>query len=340
MPTDRLSAFAFIATLAPVAAFAGASCAREEPPPAATPSPPAPTPPAPTPPPAADKGPRHEEIHAAIDVIRDRHACNRVTGCPGLVALFQYGPELIAPAAEALARPDRGDGHWTIVLTEALGQLDDARAAEPLVALLSDRRWDIRVAAAIGLGHLGQRAPPAARAELQRLAALPDNEPGAGGDLGFRAALEFALARVDPERARAHRETLRALVPQTRAQVLSVPAPILDVLVNIVGHARLTEALPGVRNALATDNRFVVASALAVAGRLKDSGAIMPIIDKLDDRNPTIRKLANAALGEITGASFEGAGPWRAWAARVGVPGAADPPTDPPSDPRPAAPGD
>lgn len=263
------------------------------------------------------KGPRHDAIVEKILALRDRHACNRVTGCPGLVELFQYGPELIGPAAEALFLPNRGDGHWTIALPELLGQLGDPSAAEPLVRLLADRRWEIRIAAAIGLGHLGAKAGAAARNELLRLAALPDNDPLGGGDLAFRAALEFALMRVDDANSKAHRASLQGLVPQRPETVRGTPAPILDVLVTLVGHARLSEALPGVREALGTGNRFVVASALDVAGRLQDSGAIVKVLPLLEDDNPTIRRNAFAALTQITGASYDTAGQWRDWARRM-----------------------
>ncbi len=265
------------------------------------------------------KGPRHDEITGAIRALTDRHACNRVTGCPGLVGLFQYRGDLIAPATEALARPDRGDGHWTIVLPEALGQLGDARATAPLVKLLGDRRWEIRIAAAIGLAHLGKLADASALPELTRLAALPDNEPGAGGDLAFRAALELALMRIDDAHAKEHRATLRALVPSERERVLATPPPMLDVLIAIIGHGRLSESLPAVRAALATGNRFVVATALEVAGRLQDNGSIPAILPLLEDTNPTLRRSAFATLSQITGASFDTAAQWREWAARVGI---------------------
>lgn len=269
------------------------------------------------------KGPRHDQIMDAIKALTDRHACNRVTGCPGLVGLFQYGPELIQPATEALARADRGDGHWTIVLPEALGQLEDGRATAPLVHLLGDRRWEVRISAAIGLAHLAGRADATALPALTRLAALPDNEPGAGGDLAFRAALELALMRIDGANAKAHRTTLLGLIPSDKDKVVAVPAPILDVLVSIIGHGRLSEALPAVRAALTTGNRFVVATALEVAGRLQDNGSIPVILPILEDANPTLRKSAFGTLSQITGATFDTAAEWRAWAARVEQQGAA-----------------
>ena len=265
---------------------------------------------------ASDQGPSHDEIAGKLRALRDRQACNRVTGCPGLVEIFQYGPELIAPAAEALFDPNRGDGHWTIVLPELLGQLGDAKASEPLTQLLADRRWEIRIAAAVGLGHLATKATPAARAEVLRLAAQPDNDPTGGGDLAFRAALEFASMRFGDSDTKAHRDALIALVPQRRETVLGTPAPILDVLVTLVGHARLSEALPGVREALTTGNRFVVASALDVAGKLQDNGAIPNVVALLEDANPTIRRSALATLTRITGASFDTADAWRDWARR------------------------
>lgn len=262
---------------------------------------------------------RAAAIDNALKAVTDRQACNRVTGCPGATVLLQFGADLIEPAAQALARPDRGDNFWTIVLPEVLGQVRDARATAPLVKLLSDRKWEVRIAAAIGLGHLGELAS-AATPELERLIALPDNEPGAGGDLAFRAALEFAAMRVDPAHAAAHREVLKGLMPPP-AIAADTPPPILDVLVALIGHARLSEALPTVRAGLASGNRFVVATALATTGKLQDNGAIPQLITLTADANPTIRKLAFGALADVTGASFDTTEQWRAWAERVGVPG-------------------
>jgi len=313
---SRLLRFGLAALTACFGLAALTACSTREPPVdvATAPAPSASAPNAAATPPA--KGPRHDAIVDKLLALRDRQACNRVTGCPGLVELFQYGPELIAPATEALFLPNRGDGHWTIALPELLGQLGDASAAEPLVRLLADRRWEIRIAAAVGLAHLGPKAGAAAKSELERLAALPDNDPTAGGDLAFRAALELALMRIDEASTKVHRAALLALIPQRRETVLGTPAPILDVLVSLVGHARLSEALPGVREALGTGNRFVVVSALDVAGRLQDSGAIVPILPLLEDANPTIRRTAFAALTKITGASFDTAEQWREWARR------------------------
>ena len=267
------------------------------------------------------KGPRHDEIMEAIKKITNRQVCNRVTGCDAMVGLFQYGAELVEPAAEALARPDRGDNYWTIVLPEALGQVGDARAADVLVKLLHDRRWESRIAAAIGLSHLGPKAK-AALPELERQAKLPDNEPLAGGDLAFRAALELALMRVSDD-PKTHRDALLGLMPVEHA--LETPAPILDILVAIIGHARLSEALPTVRLALRTGNRFVVATALDVAGKLQDNGSIAAVMALLEADNPTIRKLAFKALTRITGATFDTAEQWRAWAVRVGLDIGAEP---------------
>ncbi len=261
------------------------------------------------------KGPRHDEIIAAIKKLTDRQVCNRVTGCDAMVGLFQYGAELVEPAAEALMRPDRGDNFWTIVLPETLGQVGDAKATDVLVELLDDRRWESRIAAAIGLSHLGAKAK-AALPELERFAKLPDNEPLAGGDLAFRAALELALMRVSDD-PKTHRDLLLGLMPVEHA--LETPPPILDILVAIIGHGRLSEALPTVRLALRTGNRFVVATALGVAGKLQDNGAIGDVIVLLEADNPTIRKLAFKTLTQITGATFDTAEQWRGWAARVGL---------------------
>lgn len=272
----------------------------------------------------AEAGPREKTAHhdAIVDLIKglvDRHACNRITGCPGIVALAQYGAEIIGPAAELLA-PGRPDGHWSTALIELLGQTDDAGAVVPLMALVAETKWETRIAAARALARLGQRVPAERRAELVRLATAAAAEPK-GADLAFVASLELALSTTAPTAAEAtlHRDKVRAMMPTSPELARETPSPILDVFVALIGDARMNEALPAVRGALTTGNRFVVATALTVASRLKDTGSIPALLVLLDDRNPTLRREAARALHDITGADLDGPEAWRAWAAKQGL---------------------
>ncbi|MBL8786724.1 MAG: HEAT repeat domain-containing protein [Deltaproteobacteria bacterium] len=281
-----------------------------------------------------EKGPHHDEIVTLIKGLVDRHACNRITGCPGIVALAQYGSEIVAPSAELL-RPGRPDGHWSTALIELLGQTDDAGAVVPLMALVHETKWETRIAAARALARLGPRVPGDRRAELARLAATAAADPK-GPDLAFVASLELAqsMTAPTPEEAALHRDKLRAMVPATAELARETPPPILDVMVALVGDARMSEALPAVRGGLATGNRFVVATALMVAARLKDTGAIPYLLPLLDDRNPTLRREAGRALVAITGADLDGPEAWRDWASRHGIaPLPTAPPTPSPGTP-------
>jgi len=109
------------------------------------------------------------------------------------------------------------------------------------------------------------------------------------------------------------------MIPLTADALSATSTPTLDVMVALIGDAQMTEALPAVRFALATGNRFVVATALTVASRLKDTGSIPPLLALLDDRNPTLRREAGRALHAITGADLDSPEAWREWASRNGI---------------------
>ncbi|MFO0751625.1 MAG: HEAT repeat domain-containing protein, partial [Myxococcota bacterium] len=94
----------------------------------------------------------------------------------------------------------------------------------------------------------------------------------------------------------------------------AMAAPFLDVLVVLAGELRATQALPGIRWAATSENRFVSVHALEVLANLQDTGGIPYVLTRVEDANPTIRRTAIDALQRITGAGFETAAQWRTWA--------------------------
>jgi HEAT repeat protein len=264
---------------------------------------------APTPAPA----PADPKIMAELEGLRSRQACNRVTGCSLLSGLMRHGAALVEPARQMLARASATDGYWTIALTEALGQLGAPEAGAVLAPMLADKRWEIQLAAARGLAYLGPKMDEAA---LLALRTAREKEPLDDAASKVRAALiEHAIARSgrDPRPATAAREALLALFPP--AEHGATPHPQLDAFTRLVGDARLPEALPLVRVALQSRNRFVTATALDVAGALQDTGALPIVLALLDDPNPTLRKEAIRALQRITGSrQLIEADQWREWA--------------------------
>ncbi len=263
--------------------------------------------------------PASPEILSEIRALMARQACNRVTGCPGVTGLMRHGKALIAPAREALLGGRRPDGHWIVTLMEALGQLGDPTAASVLLPLLTENRWEIQVAAARSLAMMGSLID-ATTIDRLREARQSANITTADGR-ALAAAIELALIRSEKDgRPFADARTaLLALFPTPEATA-DTPHPQLDVFVRLVADARLPQALPMVRQALHSGNRFVTATALDVSGSLQDTGAIGFIIPLLDDANPTIRREAIRALQRITGArQLESADHWREWATKHGV---------------------
>ncbi len=117
-------------------------------------------------------------------------------------------------ALPALAAVLLEDGDWSVrrAAAEALGQIGDAAAVEPLVQALKDSDWSVRSAAAVALSNVGD--PTSVDALLEALAA-PDEF--------IRSATVIALARIGS--ARAMKALVRALMdesPEVVNQALSV----------------------------------------------------------------------------------------------------------------------
>lgn len=263
--------------------------------------------------PTAPAAPADPAITAELEALRPRQACNRVTGCSALAGLMRHGAALVEPARLMLGRATASDGYWTIALTEALGQLEAPEAGAVLTPFLEDKRWEIQLAAARGLAFLGPKMDEAA---LLALRTAREKEPLDDAASRVRAALlEHAIARSgrDSRSPAAAREALLTLFPP--AEPGATPHPQLDAFTRLVGDARLPEALPLVRVALMSRNRFVTATALDVAGALQDTGALPIALALLDDPNPTIRKETIRALQRITGSrQLIEADQWLEWA--------------------------
>lgn len=268
-------------------------------------------------------------LQAIIADLKDRQKCNRVTGCPPLSALLSRGPAVLDPIVAELRAAPKADGYWAVALTDALGQLGDARAAEPLRQLARDPRWEVKMVALRGLGRLADRLDADTTAALVTELGAIVARPEARAEPSWAGSLRFVLARLDRAHEAEHRAALVALVPTDEAAMKAMAAPFLDTLVVLVGELRATQALPGVRLAATSDNRFVALHALEVLGTLQDTGGVPFALTRLEDGNPTIRRAANGALQRITGSGFETPAQWRKWATDHGladIPGAAPAP--------------
>ncbi len=114
-------------------------------------------------------------------------------------ALVRFGPLAVGPAIHELQQRDS-----RVLVAEVLGQSDDPRVLKPLLyALRRDDNEEVRSRAALGLGHLGDRA-----AVEPLIAALDDSAPGVSssaaqalGKLGDPAAVEPLIERLADEYA-------------------------------------------------------------------------------------------------------------------------------------------
>ncbi len=252
-----------------------------------------------------------QAVTTIVGEMRDPHRCNRLTGCPGHLALMQRGPLAVPALVAIVTEHRRADGYWLEMLIDLLGQLDDARPLPLLGELAMDPRWGIRVAAIRAIGRLARHVGPALAERLaQSLAA-------AEADTAWQAALHFALARIDPTHRELHHKALAALIPRERAAVEAIPNPMLDVTISLCGEARLPETAIGIRFAALSTNRFVSVTAAQTLAVFRDTGAIPYLLTRLEDPNPGIRRAALAALQEITGNRDETRpDAWRTWAKR------------------------
>jgi len=265
----------------------------------------------------AEDAPSEEERAAILEILRemaDRPKCNRIMGCPGAVKLAGYGRAIVPGLADVLAQNLRADGYWYFELIKLLGQSKDARALPILHALLEDpRRWEVPIRAAQAIGRLGFAESRAPLEDALGRAVEGDN-------VALQAAVHGALTHVAPSEADAHRDALLALVPQDAAAVEATPPVILDILVEEVRMGRIPRALPGVRLAVMSDNRFVRAQALDTLARLSDTGGIPYALARLDDKLPSVRRKALTALQEITGIrTMTDPAQWRRWCEKNGL---------------------
>ncbi len=157
-----------------------------------------------------------------------------------------------------------------LAAAEALGEIGDACAVEPLIAALKDKFWDLRKAAASALGEIGD-----ARAVAPLVTVITD--------------IYFAVLRTN-HMARPG-EPLNAKWKGVYGNICDAAAGAL-VKIGDVAVEPLTAAL---REAKYFDEREAVANALARFG----GAAVEPLVSLLEDDDPRLRRLAAEAVGKI-----------------------------------------
>lgn len=159
---------------------------------------------------------------------------------------------------------------------QALGQIGDARAVEPLISVLNHSDWHVRDAAVEALGQIGD-----ARAFNPLLAALKDGE----GYVSHSAST--ALKRMEPklnDQQRVHAAIAQAgIVPARWKEVVGFGSIAVQPLI-----ASLNDGAINVRQKV-----------IEALGQIGDVQAVQPLIAALNDNHGDIRYSAAQALGQI-----------------------------------------
>jgi HEAT repeat protein len=182
----------------------------------------------------------------------------------------------------ALAAP-----HWKTrwQAAQALGELGDSRAIEPLMAALEDDNQWVRIVAVEALGLLG-----AEEATEYLISALEDDS------MWVRRACVVALGQVGD--ARAVEPLMQRLL---RAPNSEWPEEIHDVLAKALGDI----GEPATRvlvEALEDSDAWVSAAAARALGRIGDPQAITPLTLLMKQENRWVRSAATQALAQIADA--------------------------------------
>jgi HEAT repeat protein len=165
-----------------------------------------------------------------------------------------------------------------LTVVQVLGQLGQAEAVTPLVALLQDQDWQVRRTAALALGQLGQ-----AEAVTPLVALLQDSVPEvwrtaalALEQLGQAEAVTPLVALLQDRNSEMRAKAAEALGQLGWAEAVS---PLV---------ARLQDSVPEVRR-----------TAVQALGQLGQAEAVTPLVALLQNRNSEVRAKAAEALGQL-----------------------------------------
>lgn len=218
-------------------------------------------------------------------------------------ALVQLGDVSVGPLLRVLSNTQ---GWVCYAAAEALGQLGDVRAVDPLIKILGEYRQGQEGHAAVkALGKLGDL-----RALEPLIKALGNNALAADaaealGQLGDKRALEPLLAALQSTAYNVPEAALGALGQLGDARAVE---PLIKMLGNYVlgGHAARTlgklrdaRAVEPLIGALGHKENMVRIGAADALGQLGDIRAFEPLLQILGDAEPKVREASAKALGQL-----------------------------------------
>lgn len=250
------------------------------------------------------KNERSEVRFGAARVIADIRDAR--AGPRALALLKEVGALSTGPAAYILGRQKYAPARETVQallaekrspsreeLARTLGWIGDRRSIPLLINTLQESDGEGRYGAAWSLGVLEAREASAA---LRRTAQSDDRKLAI-------LSIEALAAVRDPESL----EDLRSLIRSRRDLAFQA----VDA-VGLIPGERARQILIEVLQS--RDDELKIAAARAL-GRRKETQAIAPLIELLDEDAAELRDAAMAALREISGERFRNEAQWRHWAA-------------------------
>lgn len=209
-------------------------------------------------------------------------------------ALVKMKKEALAPLVEALRHQDKNVRKCA---AEALAEIRDERAVEPLIRSLRDRNPEVLCAAAEAVKALGKiKDERAVQALMERL-----RKGIARGDLGGLEILldiggETALGAVEllvhglevAEKKRVGRVVLALGTIAEHHELGEVLGAMID-----------TEKVKTLSETLEDQDVHVRSATVICLGKSKDEAALEPLIEALRDKDGHIRTEAVQALGEF-----------------------------------------
>ncbi len=213
-----------------------------------------------------------DEVETQIRALGDEDSSIRAQACDALGELKD--PRAVDPLI--LALQDRK----FIVRSNAayaLGEIDDIRAVEPLIQALSDEENEVRGAAAEALGKIkDERAVEPLIQDLKDDdSSIRVNACDALGELKDPRAVDPLILALRDDDSKVH--------VCAEFSLGDIGSPSVDPLIQVL-----------------QDKNYRVRSGAAYAlGRTEDQRAVMPLIQALSDEEVSVRSNAAEALGEI-----------------------------------------
>ena len=164
---------------------------------------------------------------------------------------------------------------------QALGEIGDAAAMEPLIGALKDPKRDVRDAAVVAIGELGgdPRAVEVVAGNLQSGKSIERDEAASAlGKMRHEAGMEYLLPALKDQDFFVRRSAAVSL--------------------GQIGHPGAVEALSQTLKDEDKDVREAAASAL---GDIGTAAAVAPLVQSLGDESAMVRYRAVESLGRIGG---------------------------------------